>query len=272
MSLKKILPIIIAALTLSACHSPKSSAPEADWQRLRGFEAIEASYSDWQRLRVPVTINLISPKQMSISGVATMVRDSSVNISLRMLGFEVGVIDINPDSITAAIKVNRQYASFPIGNFTDRFGFTAANVQDLLTGRVFLLGANNLTPAMSSDFKAVTPEDGAKGQWILMPVRQPMQARYAFSINPDNALSALSVTPDGAKPLSIPYTGSASTPAGVFASGATIAFSARNTTVTASLQWSWDRAVFDSEVSPKPFVLDPGYSRLDLTRLVNQLP
>lgn len=271
--LLKILPIIIATTILAGCRSGKNTAPGAGNNTgLQGFEAIEASYADWQRLRVPVTVNLISPRQMSINGVATMVRDSSINISLRMFGMEVGVIDINPDSVTAAIKVNRQYTSFPIANATARYGFTTANIQDLLTGRVFLLGAGDLTPAMAADFKVVRPEEVEKGQWILMPVRQPMQARYAFSINADNTLSALSVTPDGLKPVSIPYTGSATTAAGVFASGATVAFTSKGNKVTAALSWDWDRAIFDSELSPRSFTLDPGYKRFDANQLMKQLP
>lgn len=237
---------------------------------LRGYAAVEASYGHWQRLRVPVTISTSVPKPTKISGVATMVRDSSINISLRMLGFEVAVIDVTPDSIVVADKMNRQYVAIPIASAVGRYGITAANLQDLLTGRVFLLGADFLTPAMESDFRAVT-DTGAR-QWILNPRRQPSGATYAFAINHDNTLSAITITPDGGEPVGIPFNNPVSTSAGTFASLAIVTIPVSGSQRTALIEWNWDRASFDGDVAPKPFSLSHKYRKLELDQLLKQLP
>ncbi|MCM1029197.1 MAG: DUF4292 domain-containing protein [Alloprevotella sp.] len=265
----RYLTLFILTLALASCGS-KKSLPAPDYSTLSGYEAIEASYRQWQRLRVPVTLSISSPKQMSISGVATMVRDSSINISLRMLGLEVAVMDITPDSITLAEKMNKQYLSIPIADAIGRYGFTPANLQDLLTGRVFLLGASTLTPAMATDFTVIT--DTGLPQWLLKPKSQPKEASYIFAIRPDNTLSAITITPTGREPMGIPYTASEATAAGVFATDLHVVIPTKKAEVVAGIQWNWSKATFDSQVTVKPFTLGKGYRRLDIDQLLKQLP
>lgn len=260
--------LILTAITalLASCAGKKATAPAPPYSSGEGYEAVEAQYEDWIRLRVPLTLRLRSPKTMSIGGTATMIRDTAINISLRMLGMEIAILDITPDSVVLADKIHRQYVSIPVGDALGKYGFSAANVQDLLTGRIFLLGATNLTPAMSADFEVLSSE--ASEPWILRPRRQPAGASYIFAISPDNTLSNITITPDGHKPIGIPFNGVESTARGVFAREAVVTFESKKQTVGAALEWNWDKARFDSEVDAKPFVISSNYRRIDLDELL----
>lgn len=86
----------------------------------------------WSDLYVPVKLELTEPSRMSISGRATMVRDKSVYLSLRMIGMEVATVYIDADSIFATEKMNRQMVGVDYDRVMGRL--TIGELQDLLLG------------------------------------------------------------------------------------------------------------------------------------------
>ncbi len=116
----------ILLATFCSCHSQKSVTSEP-------VTAV-AEPAGWQDLYVPLTFELQSPKNMSISGRATMIRGRQIHISLRFLGMEVALIDITPEAITAIDKYHRLIVTEPIAELLARHDLSVSDLQDALTG------------------------------------------------------------------------------------------------------------------------------------------
>jgi len=119
-----ISTVLLAALC--SCHSQKSATTEP--------AATVADQAGWQDLYVPLTFELQSPSNMSISGRATMIRDRQIHISLRFLGMEVAIIDITPEAITAIDKYHRLIVTEPIAKILADHDISISDLQDALIG------------------------------------------------------------------------------------------------------------------------------------------
>lgn len=53
----------------------------------------------WHDMTLPVKLSLKSPTSFSMGGRATIVRDSVVYMSFRVLGFEAAVLNVTADSV-----------------------------------------------------------------------------------------------------------------------------------------------------------------------------
>lgn len=53
----------------------------------------------WHDVVLPVKLSLKSPTSFSLGGRATIVRDSVVYMSFRVLGFEAAVLNVTADSV-----------------------------------------------------------------------------------------------------------------------------------------------------------------------------
>lgn len=107
-------------LVSGGCRSAKPSVmPEQD--------------NRWTDLYVPVKLELTEPSRMSISGRATIVRNKSIYLSLRMIGMEVATVYVDADSIFATEKMHRQMLAV---GFDRALGkrLTVGELQDLLLG------------------------------------------------------------------------------------------------------------------------------------------
>ena len=62
---------------------------------------VASTYKEWSDVEIPVELELLKPRNFSVSGRATMIRNQSIYISIRALGFEAANIYINNDSIYA---------------------------------------------------------------------------------------------------------------------------------------------------------------------------
>jgi hypothetical protein len=120
--------VALLILTLSSCHATKSAETKSG-----GDTAVAEQTSKWSDVYIPVKVELTEPSRMSISGRATMVRDRSVYLSLRMLGMEVATVYIDADSIFATEKLHKQMLAVgyeaTVGN-----RLTIGQLQDVLLG------------------------------------------------------------------------------------------------------------------------------------------
>lgn len=266
---------IVMALAFSACSPKRQTVAPATvpgTETVDPYEALVESCSPgWRQLRVPFTLRLISPKEVSIGGTATMDRDRLVILSLRMLGFEVGALQVTGDTLTVIEKMNRQYLTAPIAKALGGFDANVANIQDLLCGRVFILGADSITADMRRDFDITPDRDNAR-RLILTPRRQPRGARYAFAINTRSRLEDLTVIPGKHPEATVTYSGHADTPCGTMASSMTIVAEVNGKPVEALIEWDWRRARFDADVEIRPVTIGRGYKPLDIQSLLKKLP
>ena len=116
-----IAAMILMAAFASSCHSSKSA------QKTRHDEM-------WHDVRLPVRIELNSPMNLSLSGKATMVRDSMVNISMTVFGFEVAVAHMTPDSVYFVDKHNKYYFAEPLSQVMGSHNLSISAIQDLILG------------------------------------------------------------------------------------------------------------------------------------------
>lgn len=91
--------------------------------------------SEWHDLRVPVKVALRSPMNMSLSGRATMVRDSMVNISMRVFGMEVAVAHLTADSVFFVDKHNKYYFAEPLDALLGSHKMSVGRMQDIILGK-----------------------------------------------------------------------------------------------------------------------------------------
>lgn len=118
--MKHRITLIAAAAALllaAACstqkqapHAPATAAtltPEANAGAAQRFASMTAAYGMWNDVQMPVRASLRSPMSLSASGKITMVRDRLVHISMRLLGIELAVVSITPDSIHIYDKFHR---------------------------------------------------------------------------------------------------------------------------------------------------------------------
>lgn len=268
-----LVAILIAAF--ASCRSQKESSvtavPGGGTTAVTPYETLISSSSpSWTAVRVPFTLRLTSPKEISLGGIATMSRDRSVLLSFRMLGFEVAALQVTGDSLTVIEKMNKQYLTVPVSKALGGFDACVANVQDLLTGRAFLLGADSLSLAMASDFTLARADGGRS--WTLSPKRLPRLAAYSFSLSPSGRLEALNIVPDSYPEATVAYPSHAATPCGEMASSAAISAEVKDSPLRAVIDWDWRKARFDSDVDVRPLTVGRGYRPLDVSSLLKMLP
>lgn len=115
------LATIILAVTFTACHSSKRAA--------------DSQAENWHTISVPVKIAATSPVKASLSGKAFFVNDSLINISLRMIGMEIGVLNITRDTITCLDRFHDYIIEESMANIHKTTGLTFHDIQQIALGR-----------------------------------------------------------------------------------------------------------------------------------------
>lgn len=134
--MKKILSIIaVVALTIlsASCSTPRVAA--SDSVTAQTSQNIDKSRSaTWQNVQIPVRVSLEKPMSFTMSGRATMFRDSLINISMRVLGMEVAVINLNTDSLYIVDKFHKYYFAEPLVSVLGSHKMSVADIQDIIMG------------------------------------------------------------------------------------------------------------------------------------------
>lgn len=225
---RNFITILLGALVIlgtASCHSARnaSSTPSRP-------------LSEWHELQVPVRVSVKSPMSMSLSGRATMVRDSLINISMRVFGFEVAVVNMTADSIFVVDKHNKYYFAEPLSSVMGSHQISVGRIQDLILGR---------------DTESL----------ILAGVAESPDA----SDKQSNTL--LFRNPGSQEPVTVSFNDYVSTDFGSVASDVSISAPVKGMDIDASLTWSVDDAKWNS--SPRISFKAPGsgYRRLSIDRV-----
>lgn len=124
-----VLTAFVFVAGAAGCASRRHSAAPAV------AETTLPAMQEWNDIYMPFTMRLSRPVSLSFSGRATMVRDRSILLSMRMLGIEVAQVYLDADSTWVVDKFHKVVCVEPTSRITGSRGLTVANLQDMMIGR-----------------------------------------------------------------------------------------------------------------------------------------
>lgn len=166
-SLSHILVVAIIC-SLVSCRSSKPAATDSPTDKsvtatrtdnpIDAVAALVDSYKDWSDVSMSVKCNLRSPKVLSVSGKASMIRGKEIKMSFRMLGFEVAGFYADCDTIAVYEKLNHTMIVEPMDRLTSATGIDINGVQDLLLGQIAesINAATDTQPVVDGDNISIT--------------------------------------------------------------------------------------------------------------------
>jgi hypothetical protein len=249
--------VLLAATT--ACHKKQAGGPQehetcpeemTDSPAVRPEEPevsagpeFPKAFGSWTRLEVPVQVSVTKPKKLGMSGRASMINGRELLISLRFLGFEVGQLYADTDSVFVVEKVHKWYVGESLARLSAGTGLTLADLQGYLLGR---------------PLRAV-PELGGVRTVYELNATTSMPEIVAFYRN-------------GTPAAGIVYGAPATTPTGLTASSVSIAAIAGGHEINGGIDYRLSQAKWDSGGGSLGF-RRPGndYSRVELSRIIKSL-
>ena len=198
--MKHLFLLSLLLLTLSSCRTarhaasggsarPATSAPSATPEPSAALAKASVAKVNAQRLnqqhvtaRVQVTLTA-KGKEVSASGQLRMKRDDVIQLSVTLLGFEVGRMEFTPTDVLVIDRVHKQYvrAAYSDIPFLASTGIDFYALQSLFWHELFVPGKRGVPEAGSF---AVT--QSAEGL-TLTPQHTPLLT-YTFVASADNGV------------------------------------------------------------------------------------
>lgn len=171
--------IIFSAAFFSRANAQQEGEPLpiADSYKLQLVDSITAGYTPWSEMSF--SGKLSSPMlPMSASVKVYMVKDEfiSIAVSAPLIG-EVARMEIDGAQILAVNKFNNTYSTVEMAE-VEPFcpgGLTA--IQNLLLGRISLLGSGELCAANASDTDIYSADSG---DWLILPRQDLENGEYVY--------------------------------------------------------------------------------------------
>lgn len=274
--IKTFVLTLIAGVTLSlsSCSTKKQTITTSAAQTITVNTPAQASqqlasllsaYRPWQSMRMPVTVQLLSPTKASVSGSLTLYRDRAIQLSLRYFGFEIGSLQVANDTITIIDKIHKSYASEPLANFLSDFPITISSIQNILLG--IPISTTN------SDYAAYDTSIISPSQWSLSYQTDQTAVGYLFSA--PATLSSLIIKQSDHNPFIITYAPTVDTQFGPFTQSTSIAYAYKRTNIEATLSYNINRTAFNNDCPAySPTKIKSDYHRLspdEITALLSHL-
>lgn len=178
----RLIIIALVVFVLAGCGKRKA-APDVDLQGeymlMSEYYALlgdSAEMPQWHDIYVPFKLNLYVPTQVTLSGRATMVRDSAIYLSIRVMGIEGAVALITADSVFVHDKYHKIYIADEASAIFSGIGLLPA--QAALLGQPFEPGprldsicwvlpsvADDVIESLSFDLPGGAQAYCAYGQW-----------------------------------------------------------------------------------------------------------
>lgn len=273
-----LLTIALLA-TVSSCGSSKqattntpypatsSVAAPANYAAALDSVATANNNAKWQRLQMPVSVNLRAPKNVSISGTAIMDRDRSLLISLKYFGFEIGMLYLTSDTIMVVDKVHKSYLAEPTAQFLAGVPVTIGNVQNMLLGRMFVVGKDAISSADIRQAEIETIQGGV----VVMPKNPSNRFNYGFTLNTALQLMGLVVQAGSNAPVTVAYSDFANSSIFPLPAEVNIDYTSGKTLIDASLQWNPSKAKWDGNVNLRTPDVSKGYKRISSAEIINMV-
>lgn len=123
---------------MTSCGSQRNTAVAPQNIAGSGTGSVSASgnteVTDWYNLYIPARVVVKTQKSLSLPARVTMVRDSVINISMRMLGMEVAAVQITPDSVWVVDKFHKYVFSDDTRQLLGKYDISMGQIQNLLLG------------------------------------------------------------------------------------------------------------------------------------------
>ncbi len=208
----------------------------------KAVEVVPAE-TKWERMQVPITLSLTSPQKMSVSGTLNMVRDTSVVISLRMIGMEVAVIAIDSENVTVLDKFNKHAYQAPLARIMGELDITIGQLQDIITG--------------ASD--------------ITLPPNLGKRITATVDITDEGLVRVLTFYPPKKIVFDMDVTSKEPTPYGKMTQSADIRFFPKGKEVDCGYTLNLAKAKWNSEVTPRHITIPSGYKLMDFDETMKML-
>ncbi len=279
-AIPSLLCCLCLVLLLAACRSSRTATSADSSQtsepslvsqpsRLspkKQFETLVAAYRPWTDVSMSVKCVLRAPKSMTISGKATMIRGRELRISLRMLGFEVGGLYADSDSIYFYEKLNHTMVAESMAKLTTATGLTLSDIQDVLLGQLAYPGVDRSDPSFIKKFAV-----SADGDYVVAhPRSSAMPWFYTLAAAPSPELISLTIEAPGQGEAVCYYRTPFLTDAGPVSPAADISATFGKQSLDASVIWSLETAAWDKGLTPQRS-LPKGYRQIPLQKLINSL-
>ncbi len=204
---------------------------------------------------------------MGISGKLSMKRGENIMLSLRFLGMEVMSLYINTDSIFASDKIHKYYFAEGLKSLTKGFPMTLNDLQDILMGRPFIINHGTL----STNNKDLISLESVGDNIAIIPKKSYNSIEYAFGLDDNNSLKALTATRNETIVLQCIYDGHCNeTPAGNVAQQNLVELSLSDKNLQTLISISYDNAKWNTG-NTRQWKKPKGYKRIYGDALINAI-
>lgn len=264
-----LLLAVVMIIGVTSCRSHKdgvsSSASDTVTQRsVQGnFESrfVGSMDSDtaWEAVRLPVTLRLEAPASFSVSGTATLIRDSSILLSFRMFGLEVAQIYITGEEVTVIDKFHKKYFTQSPSELLKGFDPSIGNLQSIFLGQPFVFGER-------ADVKY---SDEGDGTWIAS-VASGYDIDYGFIFDSSDYLVAFTAYSEALNSrVACTYAAPVAHGQALFSPSARFTMSIGNDKeARATLDWNFDKARWDGDVDRRGAKVPSGYQFLTMEEML----
>jgi len=153
--MKRLNILLLASLCLlTACKSTKNLQKTAVPSEISTTAAytkkVLAASTSAQFLTAKTNLDITTGgKTLSCGGSLKMKRDDVIQLSLTVLGFEVGRMECTPDGVLIVDRVNKQYvrATYSQVSFFAQAGLDFYTLQSLFWNELFVPGSRNAAAA-----------------------------------------------------------------------------------------------------------------------------
>lgn len=181
--MKKILLLSLVSLLLTACHTPQLISSDTDAAEKE--TAADAAYKkkvianaqtkECITAHVKVTITA-DGKDLSCNGTLRMKRNDVIQLSLSLLGFEIGRMECSPSEVLVIDRYNKQYvrAAYNQVSFLSQAGLDFYALQSLFWNELFVPGQKDVTKQLTR-FKL-----SSAGDHTLLTLKDAPRLEYDF--------------------------------------------------------------------------------------------
>lgn len=254
-----------ASQTHGSARADVGSGRTAPARRTSEVSALAAACADWDNVYMPVNVKIAKPMSLSASGRITMVRDRSIHLSMRVLGFEVAAAYVDADSVWLVDKVHKMMCVASTARITGANRFTVGNLQDMLLGHLFYPGQGTLQA--SADFERLFSVNHEAGATRLLPRHLTEGADWYAEIDDVPHMTALKVLLSEAAGFEVDYSDFAYAAAGDVAGTLAASGQAGRIAIDATLRWNLDKAQWNGNRDAS-WTPPTGYKRITPEQLV----
>ncbi|MGM9804169.1 MAG: DUF4292 domain-containing protein [Muribaculaceae bacterium] len=268
--MKKLLAMLAIATTLSimgtSCSTTRRAAQGGSNIATETGLSQLAQFGEWQTLTTGGKVALGGTKSMSSSMQMKMVRGKSIAISIRpLLGIEMAKIYVSGDEIVIVDKYHKVYVREKASVLTSGVPVDVTTLQDILLGRVHILGKGTLSSTMAND--VILSQEG--NETMLMPSMQYEGFTYSYTFGDDRCVKSLNVSPVGSESIySVIYDAIETTVAGKISGHTSVMTNVNGNPL--ELELTLRNLVWNAEFSDE-IVIPEGYTEASGSSIVKAL-